>query len=71
MIVVVLFRLLSVSYLRRSSRRLAALRLGVLNQLNSMTPVEIRAAHRMNAALLRQTREKMRDQQQNLFKAEA
>ena len=36
-----------------------------------MTEVEIRAAHRMNAALLKQTREKMRDQQQNLAKAEA
>ena len=27
-----------------------------------LTEVEIRAAHRMNAALLKQTREKMRDQ---------
>ena len=41
-----------------------------LNQQH-MTPVEIRAAHRINAALLKQTREKMRDQQQNLAKAEA
>ena len=36
-----------------------------------LTEVEIRAAHRMNAALLKQTREKMRDQKQNLAKAEA
>ena len=36
-----------------------------------LTTIEIRAAHRMNAALLKQTREKMRDQQQNLAKAEA
>ncbi len=36
-----------------------------------MTLVEIRAAHRIQAALLRQTREKMRDQTQNLSKAEA
>ena len=36
-----------------------------------LTEIEIRAAHRMNAALLKQTREKMRDQKQNLAKAEA
>ena len=36
-----------------------------------MTPVEIRAAHRINAALLKQSKEKMRDQKQNLAKAEA
>lgn len=36
-----------------------------------MTPVEIRAAHRMQAALLRQKREQHRDQIQNLYKAEA
>ena len=36
-----------------------------------MTTVEIRAAHRMNAALLRQSREKMRDQNRILAKAEA
>ena len=37
----------------------------------SMTPVQIRAAHRIGAALLKQSKEKMRDQQQNLAKAEA
>jgi hypothetical protein len=31
-----------------------------------MTNVEIRAAHRLGAALLKQSREKMRDQQQHL-----
>jgi len=36
-----------------------------------MTIVEIRAAHRIGAALLKQSREKMRDQKQNLPKAEA
>jgi hypothetical protein len=36
-----------------------------------MTQVEIRAAHRAGLALLKQTREKMRDQHQNLAKAEA
>jgi len=30
-----------------------------------MTPVEIRAAHRLGAALLKQSREKMRDREQN------
>ena len=30
-----------------------------------MTEVEVRAAHRMNAALLKQSREKMRDRNQN------
>jgi hypothetical protein len=37
----------------------------------SMTPNEIRAAHRIGAALLKQSKEKMRDQKQNLPKAEA
>ena len=36
-----------------------------------MTDNEIRAAHRMNAAWCRQSKEKMRDQEQNLAKAEA
>ena len=36
-----------------------------------MTEVQIRAAYRIKAALLKQTREKMRDFQQNLAKAEA
>jgi len=36
-----------------------------------MSDIEIRAAHRINAALLKQSREKMRDQRQNLAKAEA
>lgn len=36
-----------------------------------MTPIEIRAAHRLQAALLKQSREKMRDQKQNLPSAEA
>jgi len=36
-----------------------------------MTPNEIRAAHRINAALLKQSKEKMRDQKQNLSKGEA
>ena len=35
-----------------------------------MTPIEIRAAHRIGAALLKQLREKARDQKQNLAKAE-
>ena len=30
-----------------------------------MTPLEIRVAHRMGVALLRQSREKMRDAQQH------
>ena len=30
-----------------------------------MTPVEIRAAHRLNAALLKQSKEKLRDRSQN------
>jgi hypothetical protein len=36
-----------------------------------MTPIEIRAAHRIGAALLKQSKEKMRDQKQHLGKAEA
>ena len=36
-----------------------------------MTPVEIRAAHRMNAAFTRQSKEWLRDKAQNLAKAEA
>ena len=36
-----------------------------------MTPVQIRAAHRAQLALLKQCREKARDQQQNLASAEA
>ena len=31
-----------------------------------MSPVEIRAAHRIGAALLKQSREKMRDQVQHM-----
>ena len=34
--------------------------------INQMTNVEIRAAQRIGAALLKQSREKMRDQQQHL-----
>jgi len=49
----------------------AALPFSVHITKQHMTPVEIRAAHRINAALLKQTREKMRDQKQNLAKAEA
>ena len=44
---------------------------GVQYMESPMTPVEIRAAHRIGAALLRQSKEKMRDQQQNLATAEA
>ncbi len=44
---------------------------GVQYKRMSMTPVEIRAAHRIGAALLRQSKEKMRDQKQNLSTAEA
>ena len=36
-----------------------------------MTPVQVRAAHRAQLALLKQGREKARDQQQNLASAEA
>lgn len=36
-----------------------------------MTPVQVRAAHRAQLALLKQYREKARDQQQNLASAEA
>ena len=36
-----------------------------------MTPVQVRAAHRAQLALLKQCREKARDQQQNLASAEA
>ena len=36
-----------------------------------MTLVEIRAAQRIRVALLKQSKEKMRDQEQNLAKAEA
>ena len=36
-----------------------------------MTPIEIRAAHRIGIKLLRQSKEKMRDQLQNLAQAEA
>ena len=43
----------------------------MFNCKQPMTPVEIRAAHRISAALLKQSKEKMRDQQQNLAKAEA
>ena len=35
-----------------------------------MTPIEIRAAHRIGAALLKQSKEKMRDMKQHLGKAE-
>ena len=38
---------------------------------NLMTPIEIRAAHRIGIKLLRQSKEKMRDQLQNLAQAEA
>ena len=36
-----------------------------------MTEIEVRTAHRIGAALLKQSKEKMRDKQQNLGKAEA
>ena len=36
-----------------------------------MTPVQIRALRRIKAARLRDTRELTRDQQQNLYTAEA
>ena len=35
-----------------------------------MTEIQIKAAHRLGAALLRQSKEKMRDQKQNLKTAE-
>lgn len=35
-----------------------------------MTNVQIRAAHRIGAALLKQSREKMRDQNQHLGEAQ-
>jgi len=37
----------------------------------SMTLVEIRAAQRIRVALLKQSKEKVRDQDQNLSKGEA
>ncbi len=45
--------------------------LGVQHKEKPMTPIEVRAAHRIGAALLRQSKEKMRDQKQNLATAEA
>ena len=48
-----------------------AMKAGVQYMEVPMTPVEIRAAHRIGAALLRQSKEKMRDQKQNLATAEA
>ena len=44
---------------------------GVQHMESPMTPVEIRAAYRLGVALLRQSKEKVRDQQQNLATAEA
>ncbi len=48
-----------------SRRRLAPVSLSVLNE-QPMTNVEVRAAHRIGAALLKQSKEKMRDQKQHL-----
>ncbi len=45
--------------------------LGAQHKEKPMTPIEVRAAHRIGAALLRQSKEKLSDPKQNLATAEA